>query len=302
MNGVINFYKPPGMTSAQAVAFIKRLAGCKAGHAGTLDPEAAGVLPIMLGRATRICDLLMALPKQYLAEIAFGAATDTQDAQGKVIATGNQYPGPEELKEAALGFVGLVQQKPPQYSALKVGGRSAHRLARSGEQVDLKPREIRFDSIDVIDQIDSHRFLMRVRCGKGAYIRTLCHDLGMKLGCPAHLRFLLREECGGLSLAGSKTVRDIQLWQESGFLPDQSLLLDAGTALRHLRRFELPAALRFQAVNGVPLGIVDIPGAGELAPGSILLLNSGQDLIGIYKRGQEHLRVMAMLYENQLNP
>lgn len=285
------------MTSAQAVAFIKWLTNSKAGHAGTLDPEAAGVLPIMLGRATKICDYLMDLPKQYLAEIAFGAATDTQDAQGKIIDVGCNYPKLSELKTAVGSFLGFVQQQPPGYSALKVGGQSAYKLARAGKQLELKPREIRFDDIQIINQISESGFLIRVRCGKGAYIRTLCHDLGVLLSCPAHMRFLLREQSGGLSIDNARTAQDIMAWQENRLLTDQSLLLGAGDVLGHLHKIRLPAEKMFQAINGVSLSISGLPGADALEPGESSLLYFEQNLIGIYKRYDDHLRVAVMLYE-----
>lgn len=297
MNGVINFYKPPGMTSAQAVAFIKRLTKSKVGHAGTLDPEAAGVLPIMLGRATKICDILMDFPKQYLAEIAFGAATDTQDAQGRVIATGAGYPDIEALRNAAAGYVGEVPQLPPQYSALKIGGKSAHRLARSGATVELTPRLVRFDDISVLAQLEENSFLMRINCGKGAYIRTLCHDLGEKLGCPAHLRFLLREASGGLSIQNSRTAEEIQAWHDDGLKTDHGLLLRVDEALRHLPKIELPGSLRFQAINGVALNPDEIPCAETIAPDACVRLYSGGEFIGVYRRDAEQLRVSVMLYE-----
>ncbi len=296
MTGLINFYKPPGMTSAQAVAFIKRLTRTKTGHAGTLDPEAAGVLPILLGRATRISEHLMAMPKQYLAEIAFGAATDTQDAQGLVIARGDRYPDLDSLRAALPAFQGAVSQLPPQYSALKVDGKTAYQLARAGKQAKLQPREVWFESIQVLRAMPNQGFLLRVRCGKGAYIRTLCHDLGDALGCPAHLRFLLREESGGLLLAGSRTPEEVRAWAEGGCKTDQSMLLPVATALGRLPRVQVPDHLLRPAINGVALPIAEFPGFDKTNQHQALLF-AGERLVGLFRRAGDLLRVDVMFYE-----
>ena len=296
MNGVINFYKPPGMTSAQAVAFVKRLTGVKTGHAGTLDPEAAGVLPILLGRATRLCDELMGKPKQYLAELAFGAATDTQDAQGRLVASGDDYPDIDKLRAVLPQFVGLVQQLPPQYSALKVKGKTAYKLAREGVEANLKPREVYFESIELIRELPSHGFLLRVRCGKGAYLRTLCHDLGTALGCPAHLRFLLREESGGLRIERAVTPEELLSLHQDDEKTNHSMVLPVGEVLRHLPAFQVPPSLFTPAINGVPLPPEAVDGFSTTKHSRVCLF-AGERLIGIYELKEGLLRVQAMFYE-----
>lgn len=297
LEGVLNFYKPPGWSSAQAVAFVKRLTRAKTGHAGTLDPEAAGVLPMLLGRATRLCDDMMAQPKQYLAEIAFGASTDTQDAQGMVLERGTNYPTLAALKEAVPAFLGEGTQLPPQYSALKIGGKTAYQLAREGIAADIKPRPVRFDSITVLRAAEPHGFMLRVRCGKGAYIRTLCHDLGEALGCPAHLRFLLREEAGGLNLEKACSPQAFADWVAGGCKTDFGSFSDMGSALRGLLpALSVPEALRKPAVNGVALPVVDIPGGLEIRDGNRVCLYLGDELLGIYTKAEDAFRVTALLY------
>lgn len=296
LNGVINFYKPPGMTSAQAVAFVKRLTRAKTGHAGTLDPEAAGVLPILIGRATRINDYLMDLPKVYLAEIAFGASTDTQDAQGRLTATGGQIPTLEALKNAAQAFVGETSQLPPQYSALKVGGQTAYQLARAGKTAPLEARVIAIDALDVLGAMPRHGFLMRVRCSKGTYIRTLCHDLGQDLDCPAHMRFLLREESSGLKLTKAVTMAELTRWAEAGFPADQAVLLPIQEALHFLPRVSIPESWLFPAINGVKIPLDRLENPEELKEQTKVCLYCGDALIGIYERQEEVLKVAVMLH------
>lgn len=295
MNGVINFYKPPGMSSAQAVAFIKRMTGEKTGHAGTLDPEAAGVLPILSGRATRICDYLMDGGKQYLAEIAFGAATDTQDAQGKVIRSGDSCPDMKALQDMLPRFTGEIQQMPPQYSALKIGGETAYKLARNGQAARLKHRQVQIDEIVLLGETFPHGFLMRIRCGKGTYIRTLCHDIGTALGCPAHLRFLLREESAGLSLKDAVTPVELAKWGESGKILPQPWFLSMAEALSGMPRYEVPPALARQAVNGVPLPTDAVIREGQLKEKTKVCLFLGEELLGIFAVEGQILKVSAML-------
>ena len=294
INAVLNFYKPPGMTSAQAVGFIKGLTGEKVGHAGTLDPEAAGVLPILIGKATKISDYLMDSEKQYLTEIAFGAATDTQDAQGLVIQTGSNYPDMSSLREVVNNqFIGDIMQLPPQYSALKVHGKTAYQLAREGKTADLKERVVRFDEITILSETENHGFLMRVRCGKGAYIRTLCHDLGSALDCPAHMRFLLREKSAGLHICKSIIPQEIREWSLSK-KEDRSLFLKPEYVLRHLPFAEIPEPLWFKAINGVALP-VNAVSEQRFDNNTEVCLTIQNELFGIYSVSEDFFRIRVML-------
>ena len=166
MDGYINVLKPPGMSSGAVVAIVKRAAREKAGHAGTLDPEAAGVLPVMVGRATRLFDFLVEKQKTYLAEIAFGAATDTQDAQGTVIETGGSIPGFSAVQAVLPQFTGTVMQRPPIYSALKQGGQPLYKLARKGQTADIPARPIEIMRIDALTRTPRNGCLLRVACGR----------------------------------------------------------------------------------------------------------------------------------------
>lgn len=249
MNGFLNFLKPPGMSSAAAVGFVKRLTGEKAGHAGTLDPEACGVLPVMIGKATRVLPYFQDKTKEYIAEICFSCATDTQDAQGKMTAPGRGMPEESALRAAFQAFTGTILQRPPAYSAVKRDGQPLYALARKGQLVETEPRETEIRSIELMDirQLDTAR--IRIACGSGTYIRTLCHDIGAYLGHPAHMRLLIRTRSGCFSLEDSHTPEVIQTAAQEGALP--SLLCPMETPVSHLRAVEIRGKLLRQVLNGV---------------------------------------------------
>ena len=238
MNGFLNILKPPGMTSAAVVGKIKRLTGEKhVGHAGTLDPEAAGVLPIMVGKAARLFDYLVDKQKEYVAEIAFGARTDTQDATGHVLERGDNYPSFDEVKAKAPCLEGDILQKPGIYSAIKMDGRPLYERARKGETVEIAARPVHVESIRLVSEMPRHGMLMVVRCGRGTYIRSLCEDLGDLTGCPAHMRFLLRSASGVFDLDTAMTLEEAAALAEAGTLKDHLLAPDM--PLGHMARVDV---------------------------------------------------------------
>ncbi len=259
--GFINLLKPPGMSSAQAVGAARRLlAGAKTGHAGTLDPEAAGVLPLMVGKAARLFDLIQDGEKTYIAEAAFGCATDTQDAQGRTTETGGNLPDERAIRAALAAFTGAQMQTPPMYSALKRGGERLYDLARRGETVALEGRPVTVRELTLLGVTPRGGALLRVRCSKGFYVRTLCHDLGRALGCPAHMRFLLRTQTGPFTLDAAVTLEELQAAAKEGTLAAR--LLPMETAVGYLPRLSVPAPLEKPFVNGVPLRADRFPACG----------------------------------------
>lgn len=252
MNGFINLLKPPGMSSGNAVAQIKRLTGEKVGHAGTLDPEASGILPIMVGRATRLLNYFSEKEKTYIAEISFQGATDTQDAQGEIIENGRGKPSEEAFKSVIQRFIGEIDQCPPAYSALKRGGTPLYKLARQGIEVKTEARKTSVHAIDLLDETEVG-YLICVKCGGGTYIRTLCHDIGQALGCPAHMRFLLRTQVGVFCAEHAVTLEELEQGKADGRLEEMLLPMDA--PLAHLPRIDVPERLYKQAANGVSLPI-----------------------------------------------
>ena len=183
INGIINVYKEKNFTSHDVVAKLRGiLKQKKIGHTGTLDPDATGVLPVCLGNATKLCDMLTDKSKEYVTTMRLGFCTDTQDISGKVLKTKDVLVTEEEVKTAILSFVGKYNQIPPMYSALKVNGKKLYELAREGKEIERKARNVEIFDLDIIG-INLPDITMRVHCSKGTYIRTLCHDIGLKLGC-----------------------------------------------------------------------------------------------------------------------
>jgi len=261
MNGFLNLLKPPGMSSGAAVAVLKRLTGARVGHAGTLDPEAAGVLPIMVGRATRLLDYFPDKSKSYVAEIAFAGATDTQDAQGAVTQAALRVPGREEIEAALPAFRGVILQSPPAYSALKRGGMPLYALARKGETVETSPRETEIRSLELGEKTGRDGYMLHIDCGSGTYIRTLCHDIGQVLGAPAHMRFLLRTRHGAFSIGQCVTVEEAMGAGDEGAM--EKLLLPLDFPLSALPALHLPPAYWKAGRNGGKLPAELLPKLNE---------------------------------------
>lgn len=298
MNGIINLLKPPCLSSAQAVSFIKRLTGQKVGHAGTLDPEACGVLPIMIGKATSLFDYIAEHQKVYVAEIAFGTATDTQDATGVVIQRGNQYPDSEALKQVLDDFKGTVMQVPPSFSAIKRGGKALYSLARAGEMVEVPARPVKIQGVELLSRTKGHGFLLRVSCGKGTYIRTLCHDIGLRLGCPAHMRMLIRERTGPFSIDSAITMEEFETCVHSG-RDSGPWLLSMEDAIVHLPHMSVRDELWKPCINGVAIAISEAAGAQEMEEESVAALWCRDVLIGLYEKRSGMLRLKTMLIDRE---
>ena len=194
MDGIINIYKPVGMTSHDVVNKVRRIVGTKkVGHTGTLDPDAEGVLPICINRGTKVADMLTVSDKRYTATFMLGITTDTLDISGEVLEERPVSVSKEEIVQAIRSFEGKIEQIPPMYSAIKVGGRKLCDLARKGIDVERKPRKVEIYEINVLDVKDKY-FTIDVKCSKGTYIRTLGNDIGQKLGCGAVMTKLVRTQ------------------------------------------------------------------------------------------------------------
>lgn len=259
MNGFINIHKPAGLSSAAVVGVMKRLTGEKRiGHAGTLDPEAAGVLPIMLGRATRLFDYLVDKEKEYEAVCAFGTATDTQDATGEVTARGEDYPDPARILQEIPKLTGDIRQKPSMFSAIKVGGRHLYDLARRGESAEVPERTVHVERIEILGEEPEHAVRLRIACGRGTYIRSLCDDLGKLCGCPAHMRSLIRTRSGFFTLDGALTLEEARELAEEGKLGQRLIPMDA--PIQHLRRMDAPTGLARMVAAGAKLPLDQMSG------------------------------------------
>ena len=300
MNGIVNLLKPPCLSSAQAVSFIKRLTAQKAGHAGTLDPEACGVLPVMIGKATSLFDYIAEHQKIYVTEIAFGMSTDTQDATGIVIKQMDNYPDMGSLLQVLDSFKGTQMQVPPAFSALKRGGKPLYELARAGEMVELPARPVEIEKVELLSQTKNHGFLLRIHCGKGTYIRTLCHDIGQRVGCPAHMRMLIRERTGPFSIDKAVTMEEFEdaVQTQSG-VQNFPWLLSIEETIAHLPQLSVRQGLWKSCINGVALDPREASGADNLQEGSVVALRCRNTLIGLYEVRNSMLRIKTMLLNRE---
>lgn len=229
LHGWLVLDKPLGMTSTQALNQAQRLLNAKkAGHGGTLDPLASGVLPLAFGEATKLISYAMDSRKIYECTIKWGEATETDDTEGAVIATSPKRPTEAEILAALPQFIGTISQMPPAYSALKVNGKRAYALARAGEKVELSPRFVEVGGFELLEMPDSDHARFRISCGKGTYIRSLGRDLAETLGSCGHLTALRRVQCGKFSLEGAIPLAMLEKIQHKGAASFEALLpLDA---------------------------------------------------------------------------
>lgn len=229
-DGFLNLLKPPGMTSHDVVAAVRsRLRMQRVGHLGTLDPAAAGVLPISVGRATRLFDYAAGETKGYRAEVTFGLTTDTLDAEGSVTGIGDAGALTRvELLDLLPRFIGDIEQVPPAYSAIQVNGKRLYELARKGEAPVVRPRQVRIDSIALVGFWPGPRAraLLDVVCEAGTYLRVLAYDLGCAIGCGAYLTFLLRTRVGRFELPEALILEEVDAASQRGDLLDSVLPMD----------------------------------------------------------------------------
>ena len=226
MNGIVNIYKPLGITSHGVVNKIRKILNIKkVGHTGTLDPDAEGVLPICIGKGTKLAGLLTDADKSYRAVIKLGVVTDTQDASGEIISTSDKTISEEEFNSAVKSFIGKIMQIPPMYSALKVNGRKLCDLARQGIEIERKPREINIFDIK-LSEFNGETAILDVTCSKGTYIRTLCHDIGQKLGCGAIMQSLIRTGSGRFKIGESVSLNDFEINPEKYIISPDKMFLD----------------------------------------------------------------------------
>lgn len=210
INGIINIYKEAGFTSHDVVAKLRGIVKQKKiGHTGTLDPDAVGVLPVCFGNATKLCDMLTDKSKEYRACMLLGETSDTQDASGTILSRTQVNVGEEEVRDAVMSFLGEYDQIPPMYSALKVNGKKLYELARQGVEIERKPRRVEIHHIK-IEEINLPRVTFSVGCSKGTYIRTLCVDIGDRLGCGALMETLQRTRVGNFHIEQALKLSQIE--------------------------------------------------------------------------------------------
>lgn len=259
INGIVNVYKEKGYTSFDVVAKMRGIFHQKKiGHTGTLDPDAEGVLPVCLGKATKVCDLLTDKDKEYKAVLLLGQATDTQDISGEVINSAPVNVTEDEVTAVINSFVGRQMQVPPMYSALKVNGQKLCDLARQGVMVERKAREINIFSIEIED-ISLPEVTMSVHCSKGTYIRTLCNDIGEKLGCYGCMKSLLRTRVAGFKLADACRLSELEEMLKTG----QDFVISIDSVFDNLPVASVIETAQKYVVNGNRIPVSFIKEAAE---------------------------------------
>lgn len=257
INGWINLHKPVGMTSNQALGAVKRaLNPQKAGHAGTLDPLASGVLPIALGEATKTVPYVQDAMKIYRFTVSWGEQRATDDAEGDVIAHSDKRPAQSDIEALLPSFIGEIEQTPPQFSAIKINGERAYDLARSGEQVDIAARPVHIERLVILTHTPDQT-TFECRCGKGTYVRSLARDMGLKLGCFGYISALERAAVGGLTLENAISLDFLSNLGDNP--PESGYLLPLTTALDDIPVLALRDVEAARLKNGSALLFVSKP-------------------------------------------
>jgi len=255
MQGIINILKPPGLTSSDVVVkvrgILRQITGekVKAGHLGTLDPGASGVLIIAIGKAARLFDILQHKRKIYRARITFGKSTDTIDSYGRVTDKNSYIPEREQLEEVLNDFVGEINQVPPHYSAINIDGKKAYELAREGVDFSPKAKKIVINSIKIIER-DNDSYILDVDCMGGTYIRSLVRDIAKKLNTEAYMSLLIRLNSNGTDIKGSKTLEEFK---------ENPEVLSEECILKGYARYDIDSKLGKQLLNGIKIKVNDTP-------------------------------------------
>jgi tRNA pseudouridine55 synthase len=279
--------KPAGPTSTAVVNKVRwALGAAKAGHAGTLDPEATGVLAVALGEATKTVPFITDALKAYVFDVKLGEATNTDDAEGEVIATSEARPTDDEIKEALLKFVGDIEQVPPKFSAVKVDGQRAYKLSRAGEDITLEARPLYVDELTMVERTDADHVRLEMVCGKGGYVRSIARDLGEALGCKGHVLRLRRVWSGPFEAEKGLSYEQIEVMAKTPELESYIQPLEMG--LEDLPEVKATAEGAAKLRNGNP-GMVFASDA-EYGDECWASLDGKAVAVGIYKAGELHPR------------
>ena len=296
IHGIINVYKEKGFTSHDVVAKLRGIVGQKKiGHTGTLDPDATGVLPVCLGKATKLCDLLTDKDKIYEAVMLLGKTTDTQDITGEILEERSTESLTEEkVREEIESFIGDYDQIPPMYSALKVNGKKLYELAREGKVVERKARPVKILDIRIIE-MDLPRVRMEVSCSKGTYIRTLCHDIGEKLGCGGCMESLIRTRVSAFQIKDAKTLAEIEALKQEGML--EKILVPIDEMFPSYPKITVKDDWKAFAKNGNPLELKMLKEAdGQNEENQVRLYDEAGKFIAIYQWKEKKYHIVKMFF------
>ena len=281
INGIINVYKEAGFTSHDVVAKLRGiLKQKKIGHTGTLDPDATGVLPVCLGKGTKLADMLTNTDKEYEAVLELGITTDTQDISGTVLKQAEVSVKEAEVIACIEGFIGECMQIPPMYSALKVGGKKLYELAREGQEIERQPRRVVFRDIEILD-VSLPQVTFKVACSKGTYIRTLCHDIGEQLGCGGCMKSLIRTRVGDFEIGDSRTLCEIEAIMQNGKLNELVRTVDS----MFLQFPAIATKPEFDSLiyNGNPFALKHVDGEFVDQAENFRVYDSKGDFVSIYQ-------------------
>lgn len=257
MNGIVNFYKPKGMTSHDAVNYFRRLFGIKKiGHTGTLDPNVVGVLPICIGKATRMSEYVLEVDKEYVGELSLGLETDTQDSDGKVVNQSKKTVKKEEIISVFNKYIGEIEQIPPMYSAVKHKGKKLYELAREGKTVKRNPRKSYIYKLDIWNIEDNKKVLFYIKCSKGTYIRTICHDIGRDLNTYGYMSHLIRVGVGDFKIENSLSMDYLNKLDNESL---KEILLPMDLAAPNLRKVTIEGKLYNKLTNGMKIDMTNYP-------------------------------------------
>lgn len=296
-SGVINIYKEAGYTSHDVVAKLRGiLKQKKIGHTGTLDPQAQGVLPVCLGKGTKLCDLLADHDKEYEAVLRLGITTDTQDMEGNVLQESSVQVSEEEVRTCILSFQGEQMQVPPMYSALKVNGKKLYELAREGKVVERKARPVTFHKIEIL-WMELPKVKIRVQCSKGTYIRTLCNDIGEKLGCGGCMEELLRTRVERFALEDAVKLDEVQKAMEEGTVDSLILPVDRIFDQYPTAKTTTPGDLLVH--NGNRLFSELLQEEPEAESGYVRVYDSEDTFIGLFEKKTDQLVPVKMFYRKE---
>ncbi|MCI8582974.1 MAG: tRNA pseudouridine(55) synthase TruB [Dorea sp.] len=292
LHGILNVYKEKGYTSHDVVAKLRGITRQKKiGHTGTLDPDAEGVLPVCLGKATKVSELLTEKDKAYRAVLLLGTVTDTQDITGTVLKLSDTDGVSEDKTEEVIrGFVGAYEQIPPMYSALKVNGKKLYELAREGKTIERKARVVEIHSIRII-RMELPRIEMEVSCSKGTYIRTLCHDIGERLGTGGCMEELCRIRSGAFRIEESHRLEYIRESMERGEL--ENLLIPVDAVFSQYKKIQIEQDMDSRLKNGNPF-VMGCPHTALLDGEYVRVYDSAGNFAAIYKYMQKENRFQTV--------
>lgn len=295
ISGVINIYKEKGFTSHDVVNIVrKKLGKIKTGHTGTLDPDAMGVLPICVGKATKLSEYIASSIKEYKAIVSLGKTTTTQDGSGEVIAEKQVNCSEDNIKKVVNCFKGEIMQTPPMYSAIKIGGKKLYELAREGKEIERKQRKITIYNIEITRFIDNQNFEIKVLCSKGTYIRTLCNDIGQALGCGAYMSYLLRTRTGNFYIDNAIKLDDIDKFLQNNKLND--ILLPMDIVLSEYKKIIVLNKANKFLYNGNKISFSYLKNKENLQQNEkVIVYDEDNNLIGIYTVLLDCIKPLTML-------